>query len=515
MDPRSRAASKMVSSLCTLFLVDQLFNSSEKRLARILLSLAQFGKESKPEKVVPKISLCNCEHARHFKCARVVVSTTPHVPEILGLSSGLRGESQRQHSLFSAYLRKIPMHILVTILLGLCVSAQETAAIPVRLVIPDQTPVKLQLAESVSSAHARPGDRVDVIVTRDVNIEGSTVISAGTVARGSVTGVKGKRLLGIGGNVTLELNSVELATGDWVELRARLNVKGLSRTKLMAAGMVATGLVFLPATPVFLLTRGHDSTVLKSTEIIAHIDPATSVLTAGLQRSHESSSELDNMMGHLPSRVFNAEGREGDMSNLVFVGQTEDLQNAFKGAGWVKTDKWKPIFVWHLLLHGTHNATIPMARFYLFGRVQDYSYALPEPGAVVSRRHHVRIWKTDHTIDGIPVWAGSATHDVAIEIGKRGHLINHRIDPDVDAERDFVGIDLTNTSSVSRQEYLHSVDPVFEAQTASGQTYHSDSRILLLDLHPVTSTKAGAIGQPSVLLRATSLPNPAPATPPR
>jgi len=37
-------------------LVDQLFNSSEKRLARILLLLAQFGKESKPETVIPKVS---------------------------------------------------------------------------------------------------------------------------------------------------------------------------------------------------------------------------------------------------------------------------------------------------------------------------------------------------------------------------------------------------------------------------------------------------------------------------
>lgn len=37
-------------------LVDQLFNSSEKRLARILLLLARFGKEGKPETVVPKIS---------------------------------------------------------------------------------------------------------------------------------------------------------------------------------------------------------------------------------------------------------------------------------------------------------------------------------------------------------------------------------------------------------------------------------------------------------------------------
>ena len=37
-------------------LVDQLFNSTEKRLARALLLLAQFGKDGAPEKVIPKIS---------------------------------------------------------------------------------------------------------------------------------------------------------------------------------------------------------------------------------------------------------------------------------------------------------------------------------------------------------------------------------------------------------------------------------------------------------------------------
>jgi len=37
-------------------LVDQLFNSSEKRLARVLLLLANFGKDGKPELVIPKIS---------------------------------------------------------------------------------------------------------------------------------------------------------------------------------------------------------------------------------------------------------------------------------------------------------------------------------------------------------------------------------------------------------------------------------------------------------------------------
>jgi CRP-like cAMP-binding protein len=37
-------------------LVDQLFNSSEKRLARVLLLLAHFGKEGKQETVIPKMS---------------------------------------------------------------------------------------------------------------------------------------------------------------------------------------------------------------------------------------------------------------------------------------------------------------------------------------------------------------------------------------------------------------------------------------------------------------------------
>src|ERR1700733_5862248 len=37
-------------------LVDQLFNSSEKRLARVLLLLANFGKEGKPELVIPTVS---------------------------------------------------------------------------------------------------------------------------------------------------------------------------------------------------------------------------------------------------------------------------------------------------------------------------------------------------------------------------------------------------------------------------------------------------------------------------
>jgi hypothetical protein len=52
-------------------LIDQLFNSSEKRLARLLLLLANFGKEGKPEPIVGNFSqetlaeMLNCTMTRH------------------------------------------------------------------------------------------------------------------------------------------------------------------------------------------------------------------------------------------------------------------------------------------------------------------------------------------------------------------------------------------------------------------------------------------------------------------
>jgi len=47
-------------------LVDQLFNSSEKRLARLLLLLANFGKDEKPEPILAKISQETlCGYDRH------------------------------------------------------------------------------------------------------------------------------------------------------------------------------------------------------------------------------------------------------------------------------------------------------------------------------------------------------------------------------------------------------------------------------------------------------------------
>jgi CRP-like cAMP-binding protein len=56
-------------------LVDQLFNSSEKRLARVLLLLARFGKEGMTEPIIPKVS--------QEVLAEIVGTTRPRINEFM------------------------------------------------------------------------------------------------------------------------------------------------------------------------------------------------------------------------------------------------------------------------------------------------------------------------------------------------------------------------------------------------------------------------------------------------
>ena len=81
----------------------------------------------------------------------------------------------------------LPAYVLFVFFVLPCGSfAQALLPSSAELVIADGTPVKLQLDQTISSAHARNGDRLDFVVTEDVTVGGLTVIRAGTMAIGSV-----------------------------------------------------------------------------------------------------------------------------------------------------------------------------------------------------------------------------------------------------------------------------------------------------------------------------------------
>jgi hypothetical protein len=379
--------------------------------------------------------------------------------------------------------RLLSLFYALPLLLPNALSAQESHAEPAKLVLKSGTPVKLQLAKTISSQRANQNDRLDFVVTKDVDVAGFTVIRAGTLATGSVAKVKRKRPAGMGGDLIIRVDSVELTTGENIGLLARKEFKGHSHTIRMGVAMAISAAIYLPSAPVFLLLRGKDSTVLKGTELTAFTTTDSLLDQAHLPVPPEGASELHAMLEFLPPRSLNGEGREGDMLNLMFVASEDDLQQTFARAGWLKVEKSKPQIIWHLLWQRTHYAKLPMDRLYVFGRPSDFSYALPDPKSIVARRHHLRIWKTDRALNGVPLWVGAATHDVAIEFVKRKFRLFHTIDPNVDAERDFIAANLAESHHLTREEYLRCSDPVYEARTATGQAYYSDSRMLLLELN--------------------------------
>jgi hypothetical protein len=379
------------------------------------------------------------------------------------------------------------------LLLPQCVLGQQPVPVAKPITVPEGTPVQLRLAETVSSAHARKGDRLEFTVVEDVDQNGVTVIRAGSKAWGSVTQVRGKRPFGLPGSLSLEADSVEMANGEIASLRDGMEFRGHRHVVRMLAEMAGAGLIYLPAAPAMLLTRGGDSYALKTTETTAFLDHDVPILAAGLPAATTTRAGLDAMLTFLPPRVFDGRGREGDMVNLVFVAPANELQAAFEHAGWTTVDSTKHLIAWHLLCHGTHYARLPMAHFFLFGRSQDFSFSMPDPLFILSRRHHIRIWRTDYKVDNTPVWIAAATHDVSIAMHKM--RVTHRIDPQVDAERDFVGDNLTGTRLVARTEYVPSQQPVFQATTTGGQPYYSDSRILLVKLAPVAALPPGSATQ--------------------
>jgi len=80
------------------------------------------------------------------------------------------------------------------------------------------------------------------------------------------------------------------------------------------------------------------------------------------------------------------------------------------------------------------------------------------------------------------VWVGAATHDIGFERDQRNNGVTHKIDPNIDAERDYVEKTLSSTGLVAQVTHFLPQNPMQEAKTATGGSFHSNGQILILKL---------------------------------
>ena len=148
-------------------------------------------------------------------------------------------------------------------------AAQQTTA---KFVLETDTPVKLVLGETISSADEQVGNLVSFEVVEDVAVNNVVVIPRGSNAWATVTAAEPKKRMGRGGKLDINIDKVRLADGEKVLLRAVKGGKGGGHQGAMVGAMVATSLVIWPAAPLSCLCTARTSQFRKGTQITAFVE---------------------------------------------------------------------------------------------------------------------------------------------------------------------------------------------------------------------------------------------------
>jgi len=203
-------------------------------------------------------------------------------------------------------------------------------------------------------------------------------------------------------------------------------------------------------------------------------------------REVSSMPGIDNgLFEKIPRRIGDKDGNAGDMVNFLILGDEDQMKNVFTTAGWVKVDADVKATVLEGFIASMSKEsylTMPMSQLYLFGRPQDYGWAHAEPITVVASRNHLRIWKAPFTVNGQVLWVGAATHDIGFEKDQRNNGLTHKIDPDIDLEKDYVQKTLCSTGLVAEVTHFLPKNALQEAKTATGGTFHSNGQVLVMKL---------------------------------
>ncbi len=226
------------------------------------------------------------------------------------------------------------------------------------------------------------------------------------------------------------------------------------------------------------------------------------VVMRKMRRATRPGREVSKVAASITTNLttFNHVGKAGDPINFQLQGTDGQIGAAFALAGWVRADEIDFITSARISadsLLGRAYSTAPVSNLYLYGRKEDLAFE--RPGHNVRQRDHIRLWNTgtNESTDGRPVWIGSATRDVKVELSKTNHLPTHGIAPDLDAERALVVSELAQTGYVVKD----TIRPGFGKEThgfnGGGDPYFTDGQVVVLTLANVwTSPLAKQVRSP-------------------
>ena len=209
---------------------------------------------------------------------------------------------------------------------------------------------------------------------------------------------------------------------------------------------------------------------------------ATSPAAAANQISSGLADAIQKLLADAPQRAESKTKKPGDPVNLVVVGPSDQITNAFTKAGWSGAKKLgarSALGTVRAMTSDEGYGEAPVSQLYMFGRAEDLAFE--KMLNTFMKRHHLRLWRTTATVpDGREIWLGASTHDIGLDV--HPGVISHAIDPDLDAERAKVGADLLGSGLVAAEQLVTRPNPLSEGKTATGGTWKTNGQLLVIEL---------------------------------
>jgi hypothetical protein len=173
-----------------------------------------------------------------------------------------------------------------------------------------------------------------------------------------------------------------------------------------------------------------------------------------------------------------------DVTNLLLIGDEETLRRAFAEAGWALAASLTPRTRFETLVALAENrgyAEAPVSVLTLDGKPPGLVFE--KTTDTFARRHHARLWRRAVNFRGTPVWAVAATHDTGISFSDVDRTFIHRIDSQIDWERQKVADDLVFAGHVQSETLLPRPAVPKQGHNATGDLIETDGAIKVLILH--------------------------------
>jgi hypothetical protein len=200
-----------------------------------------------------------------------------------------------------------------------------------------------------------------------------------------------------------------------------------------------------------------------------------------------SHLEIDQkIIKSLPQYCHNIFGEKMDPINLIFVGDDRQIRAAFKRAGWNGVHPNTPlhwVYTLWALISRRHYGQGPFMPLFVNIGLQDLSFQQVSRKKF-SERHHIRLWRTRHEIDGRRLWVSAATHETGFKILLKPPFVAHKMTPDLDYERDYVtdGLLASGCKLAASPQLNTKISTSSLKKNPHGDPYYTDGKANIIEV---------------------------------